>query len=275
VAAGRRTTPRRHRDRTAASGRDCDRVPSWCDEKNQWVFDVAERVVAEPVAGLMTNAHFKRQTRAVERSRTDGVEHDDEYPRAASNCSGSAARGDQENYCEPEKGNSRHAPDDIGAPRTFCPIDPHHSVGGPTLFLPTPHLMGGYDPARAAADGDTGHLRNLVVLKSDEPRLVAAHPCPLGDRGVAGVAIEQRLVSTVITADDNLPGALQRRSLPDARVGRPKPRLKGIDPEDRARGRRCGSLFRTRRAVPAKGINGKACNGDGYNDRERSQSLQR
>jgi hypothetical protein len=104
VAAGRRTTPRRHRDRTAASGRDCDRVPSWCDEKNQWVFDVAERVVAEPVAGLMTNAHFKRQTRAVERSRTDGVEHDDEYPRAASNCSGSAARGDQENYCEPEKG---------------------------------------------------------------------------------------------------------------------------------------------------------------------------
>jgi hypothetical protein len=47
------------------------------------------------------------------------------------------------------------------------------------------------------------------VLKLDEPRDVAADHCHLRDRGVPCVAIEQRLVSTVLfTADENLPGAL-------------------------------------------------------------------
>jgi hypothetical protein len=150
------------------------------------------------------------------------------------------------------------------------------------LFPPTRHLTGGYEAAWAAADGDTHHPLNLTVLKPYEPDAVAADPCPLRDRGVPGVAVEQRLVATIFsTGDDNLSGTTQCFSLSNARVVRARALWPGIDPEDRAAGRRRCGFLRTRWPLRLafavsrpKGVEGEGRESRGYNDRERGQSIQ-
>jgi len=149
-----------------------------------------------------------------------------------------------------------------------------YSARRPTLCAPTPHLRGGYQPACAAADGDTRHIRNLAILKSHEPPVVASHPCPLDGSGISGIPIEQGRVPAVFIGDHNLPGTPQCLSLRNSRVGRPKLRRPGIDAEHRAGGRcRCGRLLHPVLLAlafsPTKRVNGETCDGPGDDDCER------